>query len=99
MRLFQEQHSRYTELKQEHSEMVVEYHKLEGSHSKYQSTQKLFDRDFLEKTSKIKELTISVAQLERVIEQKNVEIGETLSTLDHKQNECRRAQEQVRNIT
>jgi len=79
--------------------MVVEYHKLEGSHSKYQSTQKLFDRDFLEKTSKIKELTISVAQLEKVIEQKNVEIGETLSILDHKQNECRHAQEQVRNIT
>ena len=77
--------------------MVVEYHKLESSHSRYQSTQKLFDRDFLEKTSKIKELTISVAQLEKVIEQKNVEIGETLSVLDHKQTECRKALEQVRN--
>ena len=64
-------------------------------HCRCQSTQKLFDKDFLEKNLKIKELTISVTQLEKVIEQKNVEIGETLSLLDQVQTACKKALEQV----
>ena len=64
-------------------------------HCRCQSTQKLFDKDFLEKNLKIKELTISVTQLEKVIEQKNVEIGETLSLLDQVQTECKKALKQV----
>ena len=70
--------------------MLMFYHNC-----RCQSTQKLFDKDFLEKNLKIKELTISVGQLEKVIEQKNVEIGETLTLLDQVQTECKKASEQV----
>ena len=76
--------------------MVMEYHTLESTHSRCQSTQKLFDKDFVDKSAKIKDLTISVTQLEKVIEEKNVEIGEALSVLDQKTTECRKAVEQVK---
>ena len=91
----QAQVEHYNELKQEHSEIVVEYHTLEANHSRCHASQKLFDKDFVDKSTKIKELSISVTQLQKVIEHKNSEIGESLASLDHKQTEWQKALEQV----
>jgi hypothetical protein len=91
----QAQVNQYNDLKELHTEIVVEYHKVVADHSRCQATQKVFDKEFVDKTSKIKELSISVSQLEKVIEHKNSEIGETLAALDLRQTECQKALKQV----
>eukprot|EP00092_Neocalanus_flemingeri_P001893 GFUD01002020.1.p1 GENE.GFUD01002020.1~~GFUD01002020.1.p1 ORF type:complete len:4147 (-),score=1483.97 GFUD01002020.1:293-12733(-) len=86
------------ELRVEHAELVAEHSKFGKEHAAAMERSRLYDKDILEKSRKIKEQAIDLKTLENLLHEKTKEISYQLSEVDLKQRELIKSKETIVNF-
>jgi len=86
------------ELTIKHAELVTEHDKFSKEHAAAMDRSRLYDKDMLDKSRKIKEQTINLKTLENLLHEKTKEISFQLSEVDLKQKELIKAKETIVNF-
>ena len=81
------------ELKAEHTALVEEHNKFNEEHAAATERSRLYDKDMLEKSRKMKEQAIDLKTLENLLHEKTKEISNQLSEVDLKQRELTKVKE------
>ena len=86
------------ELKIKHSELAAEHDKFGKEHAAAMERSKLYDKDMLDKSRKIKEQSIDLKTLENLLHEKTKEISYQLSEVDLREKELIKAKETIVNF-
>merc|ERR1711872_771137 len=86
------------ELKVKHSELMAEHEKFSKEHAAAIERSKLYDKDMLDKTKKIKEQAIDLKTLENLLHEKTKEISYQLSEVDLREKELLKSKETIVNF-
>merc|ERR1712130_269712 len=86
------------ELKVIHSELIAEHEKFSKEHAAAVERSKLYDKDMLDKTKKIKEQAIDLKTLENLLHEKTKEISYQLSEVDLREKELVKSKETIVNF-
>ena len=85
----------FCDVEKERDSAKHELEKLNQIQSQHNLTQKLHDKEMVEKAGQLREQKIAIAELEKMLQMKTNDIGDSLTTLDSKQTELAHAINQM----
>ena len=88
----------YEELKIKHSDLLLEHERFSREYEAAMERSRLYDKDMLEKTKKIKEKSIDLKTLENLLHEKTKKITYHLSEVDLKEKELNKVKEFIVNF-
>ena len=88
----------YEELKTKHSDLLLEHERFSREYEAAMERSRLYDKDMLEKTKKIKEQSIDLKTLENLLHEKTKKITYQLSEVDLKEKELNKVKEFIVNF-